>query len=100
MTIDNNISCLPNVTFETEQKLFNFEFCTDDIINIIKSLDRNKAHGHDSVSFRIIKLCASSIAKPAQILFKSCFENECFPKEWMKANIVPVHYRPVSLFPV
>ena len=25
------------------------------------------------------------------ILFRNCFENEYFPKEWKKANIVPVH---------
>ena len=39
----------------------------------------------------MIKLCASSIAKPLSILFRNCFENEYFPKEWKKANIGPVH---------
>ena len=38
------------------------------------------------------------------LLFRNCFENECFPKEWKKANIEPVHkktdYRPVLLLPV
>ena len=44
------------------------------------------------------------------ILFRNCFENQCCPKEWKKANIVPVHeknykqliknYRPLSLLPV
>ena len=43
------------------------------------------------------------------ILFRNCFENQYFPKEWKKANIVHVHknndkqliknYRPVSLLP-
>ena len=58
----------------------------------------------------MIKLRATSIAKPLTILFRNCFENQYFPKEWKKANIVPVHkkndkqliknYRPVSLLPV
>ena len=49
----------------------------------------------------------SSISKP---LFRNCHENECFPKEWKKANIVPVHkkhdrqlikhYWPVSVMPI
>ena len=36
-------------------------------------------------------MCASSISKPFVILFRSCLESECFPKEWKKANIVPVY---------
>ena len=58
----------------------------------------------------MIKLCASSIAKPLSILFRNCFENQCLPKEWKKSNIGTVHkkndkkliknYRPVSLLPV
>ena len=84
--------------------------CIDDIVKIIKSLDPNKAHGHDEISIWMIKLCASSIAKPLSILFSNYFENQCFSKEWKKANIVPVYkkndqkliknYRPVSLLPV
>ena len=90
-TVENDNCILLNITFATEQKLSTFEFCIDDIINIIKSLDPNKAHGHNEISIRMIKLCASSIAKPLSILFRNCFQNECFPKEWKKANIVPVH---------
>ena len=110
MTVDNDSSIPPNITFATEQKLSTLEFCTDDIVKIIKSLDPNKAHGHDEISIRMIKLCATSISKPLSILFRNCFENQCFPNEWKRANIVPVHkkndkqliknYRPVSLLPV
>ena len=39
----------------------------------------------------MIKLCAFSIAKPMSVLFRNSFENECFPKEWNKANIAPVY---------
>ena len=86
------------------------EFCTDDIVKIIKSLDPNKAHGHDEISIQMIKLCATSIAKPLSVFFRNCVEDQCFPKEWKKANIVLVHkkndkrliknYQPVSLLPV
>ena len=44
------------------------------------------------------------------ILFKHSLENQCFPNEWKKANIVPIHkkgdkqliqnYRPVTLLPI
>ena len=90
-TVGNNSSIPLNITFATEQKVSTLEFCTDDILKIIKSLDPNKAHGHDEISIRMIKLCAISIVKPLSILFRNCFENLCFPKEWKKANIVSAH---------
>ena len=95
-TVDNDSSVPPNITFVTEQKLSTFEFCTDDIVKIIKSLDPNKAHRHDEISFQMIKLCASAIAQPLSILFSNCFENQCFPKEWKKANIVPVYKKMIN----
>ena len=45
MIIDNDSSIPPNITFQTEQKRSTFEFCTDEIIKIIKSLDSNNVHG-------------------------------------------------------
>ena len=88
---DNNSSIPANISFETEEGLSAFKICSGDIVKIIKSLDPNKAHGHDEIFIRVIKICASSIAKPQAILFRNYLESECFPKEWKKANIVPVH---------
>ena len=79
-TVDNANSIPPNITFATEQKLSIFEFLTDDITKIIKSLDPNKAHRYDKISTRMIILRSSTIAKPLSILFRTCFENRCFPK--------------------
>ena len=70
-TVDNDSSIPPNTTFATEQKLSTLEFCTDDIVKIIKSLDPNKAHGHDEISIRMLKLCATSIAKPLSIFLET-----------------------------
>ena len=88
--------CPPNIRFATEQKLSTFEFCTDDIVKIIKLLDPNKVPGHDGISIPMIKLCASSIAKPLSVLFRNCFKNQCFPEKWKKANIVPVHKKMIN----
>ena len=48
--------------------------------------------------------------KALAILFKKCFENEYFSKQWKKVKVVPVHkrndkesiknYRPVSLLTI
>ena len=106
-TIEND-STLPNdLGFETTERISSFNISKDEITKIIRSLDPNKAHGHDGISIRMLKLCASSISKPLFLLFKHSLENECFPNEWKKANIVPIHkkgnkqliqnYSPVSL---
>ena len=89
--IHNNSSIPANISFKTEERLPTFEIFSDDIGKIIESLDPNKAHGQDEISIRMINICAYSISKSLAILFSDCIEGECFPKEWKKANIVPVH---------
>ena len=73
-------------------------------------MDPNKAHGCDGISVRLLKLCATSISKHLHILFNNSVINECFPNEWKKANIIPIHkkddkkiiktYLPASLLPI
>ena len=108
--ISNDSTVPVNINFETRERLSSLEFCVDDIVKIIRSLDQNKAHGHDEISIRMIKLCASSISKPLHLIFRNCLETESFPKDWEKAIIIPVHkkgdkqlitnYGPVSLLPI
>ena len=54
------------------------------------NLNRNKVHGHDMISIRMLKICDESICKPLRIIFRPCLENGKFPSEWKKANVVPV----------
>ena len=106
-----NSSSLPSVLFKrTENVISSIDIASDDIEKIIQKLDPNKAHGHDMISIRLLKICGNSIYKPLQLFFRSCIENGKFPSEWKKANVVPVHkkgnkqtlenYRPVSLLPI
>lgn len=44
VTIDNASSIPPNIMFATQKKLSTIEFCTDDIIKIIKFLNRGKSN--------------------------------------------------------
>ena len=106
-----NDSSLPNnQTIETVTTLSDINIDTDTIIKLIRSLDPKKAHGCGVTSTRMLKLCATSVSKPLHILFNNIVINECFPNEWKKTNIIPVHkeggkqviknYRPVSLLPI
>ena len=107
----NTNSNLPSVPSKKTHKLLpTIHFTSDDILKIIKSLDPNKAHGHDMITIRMIKICDASICKPLELIFRSCLENVKFSTKWKKANVVPAHkkgdkqnlknYRPISLFPV
>ena len=106
----NNKSKLPSVlTKKTCQSLSTVEFSTYDILEIIRNLNPNKAHGHDMTSIRMLKICDESICKPLGIIFRSCLQNVKFPSEMKKANVVPVfkknkqedkNYPPISLLHV
>ena len=95
---------------KTSESLTTTDFSNNDILKIIRNLDPNKTHGHDMISFRMVKICDDSICKPLKLIFQSCLESGKFPSEWKKANVVPIHkkgneqilknYRPISLFPI
>ena len=81
-----------------------------DILNILKSLYANKAHGHDDILIMMLKLYQKSILKPLKLIFENCLRTRLFPDQLKKANAVPIHkkgdkqlienYRPVSLLPI
>ena len=107
----NNSSQLPSkLEHLTQSRLSSVTFPKDDIEKLIQNLDPNKAHGHDQISIRMLKLSSNSIWKPLEIVFNRCFEKSMFPNEWKKGNVVPVfkkgdkqilkNYRPISLLPV
>ena len=109
-TINNN-SVLPStLNHLTDDKLSSFNISSEVIFQLIKNLDPNKAHGHDEISVKMLKLLTPSICKPLTLLFENCLTSGEFPNLWKKSNIVPVHkkgdkqliknYRPVSLFPI
>ena len=83
------------------------------IMILIRSLDTSKAHGHDCISIRMLKICDSAlwkICKPLSIIFRNFISQGTFPDMWKKSNICLIHkkgdkqvtnnYRPVSLPPI
>ena len=63
-----------------------------------------------TLSIRMIQLCGKEIVLPLQLLFKSMLEEDIFPEDWKKSNVVPIHkkesknliknYCPISIFPI
>ena len=66
-------NCLYDATVST------VDFEDQDILEIIWALDINKAHGHDNISKRMIKICDSSIVKPLSIIFRNSLNFGIFP---------------------
>ena len=106
-----NTSVLPtNCESLIDKSLSNISFTDNDIGKIIKCLDPNKAHGHDMMSIRMLKIFGDSIYKPLHLVFRASLDQRTFPLCWKKANVVPTYkkndkqsiknYRPVSLLPI
>ena len=111
-SIINNSSELPsNICKKTDKSISTVTFTSDDIATLIQNLDPNKAHGHDMLCIRMLKLWGKSICKPLDLIFQSYIKHGEFPTKCKKANVVPFHkkklqtdlkknYRPVSLLSI
>ena len=105
-----NDSTLPTLLETPNETLPFLQTIASDIRKFIKALKVNKAHGHDEISIRMLKLCESAITKLLYFIFKNCLSSNTFLDVWKKANVIPVHkkgdkqvlknYRPVSLLPI
>ena len=71
------------------------KFNKDDFLKI-RNLNVNKAHGHDDISIRMLKICDSVVTEPLSILFKNC---DCgiFPDIWKMSHIIPTHKKMINI---
>ena len=80
-SLTSSDSSLPSeIIKKTENSLYSVRFSTEDILQIINNLDSSKAHGHNEISIRMLKICGSSVCKPLQIIYKSCLDKGKFPQ--------------------
>ena len=50
-------------------------FSNDEILKLIRSLNVHKAHGHDDISIRMIKIYEKSLVKPLIILSQNSIKS-------------------------
>ena len=92
-----NNSMLPtNQIFLTQARQGSLDFNEGEILKIIRNLNINKAHGHDEISIRMIKICDKSLLKPLIILFEIYIKSSCYPDVWKKSNVIPAHKKMTS----
>ena len=64
-------------------------FSHDLVINVIRNLNVNKAHGHKDISKRMIKMCDESLVRPLSIIFRNSLNSCIYSSTWKKANVIP-----------
>ena len=87
--IPNISSFPPYVNYITDKRLSTVIFLAKNIGKIVQNLDSNKAHGHDNISIRMLKLCGYSGCVRLEMIFKQALLNGVFPFEWKKAMLFP-----------
>ena len=61
-----SLSFIPNLS--------SLNIIEDDILKIVRALNSNKAHGHDEISVRMIKICDEALLKPFSLIYKNCID--------------------------
>ena len=87
--IPNNSSLPADVNYITDKRLSAVTFLVREIGKIIQNLDSNKAHGHNNLSIRMLKICADSICVPLEMIFKQALLTGVFSSEWKKVILFP-----------
>ena len=64
-----NSSVFLDKLYLTASSLESVTISGSDILKIIRSLDINKAHGHDEISIRMLKICDDAIDETLKVLF-------------------------------
>ena len=82
---NNNILSLI-LTYYIYDRSNDINFNCDKILKVIQYLDQNKAHGHDGVSVRTLKLSCLSIIKQLLIIFCNWLKFGNFPHDCKKGN--------------
>ena len=60
------------------------------LIELLKSLDPNKAYGADGIGVKLLRMVAPGICSSLTSLFNSSLKSGQVPGEWKAANVTPV----------
>ena len=106
----NNASALPPLNFLSGKRIDHISIHSDEIISLIRHLNRNKATGSDGISGRMLLLCDNSVVLHLKVIFQNILATSTYPNIWKLANVTPIfkkgdkqlikNYRPISLLPI
>lgn len=105
--LDDNNKVLPEFDDRGINVLSNIVVEEEEIVDIISTLDGNKAVGPDKISNKMLIAVKREVSKPLCLLFNKSLQSKVYPWEWKLAFVIPLfksgdkslpsNYRPVSL---
>lgn len=108
--LDTKSAQLPVFEKMTDKCLLKIVATEENVSLHIKSLDINKATGHDGISAKMIKEAGDSVVPSLTKLINMSLDSSTYPNSWKKALVTPIYkksckedinnYRPVSILPV
>ena len=85
----SNDSKLPSIFhYLTEKSLSTIKFLANNIIDIIEQLYSYKAHSHDMINIRMLKICGKTFCRPLELIFNEWLSNGVSASDWKKGNAV------------
>ena len=109
-TLQGDDRLAPLLSNKTSGSITRIKFRARTVEHKLKHLKISKATGPDGIPARVLKECASVLAKPLTNLYTMSFSQGVVPAEWKCAQVVPVYkgdgksdpnnYRPISLLPI
>ena len=83
---------------------------SQDVHDILRKLNTSKASGPDLINPRLLREAAVELCGPLSQFFNKLIQEETFPLDYKKSNVVPIHkkgdrslpnnYRPISLLSI
>ena len=64
----------PQLLTHTNACLSTVKFSENDTLKVVRKLDQSKAHGHDEIIIRMLKLSDKAIRKPLHMIFTTFLE--------------------------
>ena len=106
----NNASVLLLLNFLSGKWIDHISIHSDEIISLIRHLNRNKATGSDGISGRMLLLCDNSVVLPLKVIFQNILATSTYPNIWKLVDVTPIfkkgdkqlikNYRAISLLPI
>ena len=106
-TLSQDQPALPNLIPKTDAKLDQIIISEQEVIDMLETLNVNKASGPDGISNKMMKCVAKAIAKPLTSLYNPLLKHNHFPNIYKYSYVIPLYkkgerflpsnYRPVAL---
>ena len=108
-TVDDNDMILPPLADHDYPDIEDLLITSDQVKNILSTLDCSKWTGCDQIGNRLLKKAAIPISQILCHIFNKSLTNGIYPETWKRALVIPLYkkgiksdinnYRPVSLLP-